>query len=245
MKSLLKKQLTLSGASHFLQKTSLKETDISGPVIGNCIVCNKLEKLQRQGVCSTYCWNKTRYKGIDGYRKCKNCPKEFPYRNSLKIRGCFSKKEGRIIASKKQEFCSHQCSLRYRNKYKNPAQTPQARKINSEKAKLRDHSHLRTPGARRKMSETISGKGHWNWQGGKTPENKRRRNLAEYQVWRISIFERDNYTCVFCGKRGGYLEADHIKPWAKYPELRLSKENGRTLCKPCHKTTDTYAGNLR
>lgn len=62
----------------------------------------------------------------------------------------------------------------------------------------------------------------------------------EYKQWRKAVFERDMYTCQLCHKKGGYLEADHIKPWAKYPELRYLIENGRTLCRPCHLTTETW-----
>ena len=40
---------------------------------------------------------------------------------------------------------------------------------------------------------------------------------------------------VYCGQVGGYLEADHIKPFSLYPELRFELSNGRTYCKPCHK----------
>jgi formylmethanofuran dehydrogenase subunit E len=112
-------------------------------------------------------------------------------------------------------------------------------------AKKRDHSHLWTKEAKLKQAKTISGKGHWNWQGGITPENRRRRNLAEYSEWRKTVFERDNYTCQFCGAKNGngknvYLQADHIKPWSTCIESRLDIDNGRTLCKPCHETTESY-----
>ena len=57
----------------------------------------------------------------------------------------------------------------------------------------------------------------------------------EYKEWRTSVFERDNYTCKCCNERGVYIEADHIKSWAYYPELRFEVSNGQTLCRPCHR----------
>jgi 5-methylcytosine-specific restriction endonuclease McrA len=86
-----------------------------------------------------------------------------------------------------------------------------------------------------------SGVNHHNWQGGITNINRAIRNSLEYKQWRKTVFERDDYTCQFCHKKGGILHADHIKPFAIYPDLRLDTSNGRTLCAPCHRTTDTYS----
>lgn len=91
----------------------------------------------------------------------------------------------------------------------------------------------------------FSGDKHPNWKGGITPENKRIRHSLEYKLWRTAVFERDSYACIWCGAKNGdgvavYLEADHIKAFAYFPELRFAIDNGRTLCKPCHKTTQNY-----
>ena len=84
------------------------------------------------------------------------------------------------------------------------------------------------------------GKKHWNWRGGISTENNRLRNSFEYKLWRRAVFQRDNYTCIWCGERGSRLNADHIKPVAFYPELRFAIDNGRTLCENCHKKTPTF-----
>lgn len=94
------------------------------------------------------------------------------------------------------------------------------------------------------LRKKLSGKNAGNWQGGKTKENQLLRNKREAIIWRIAVFERDNYTCQICGQRGGKLNADHKKPWSKYPELRYSIDNGRTLCVECHRNTDTYGGKI-
>ena len=82
---------------------------------------------------------------------------------------------------------------------------------------------------------------HWNWQGGITPITTKIRHSFQYKLWRKNVFKRDNYTCIWCGdNRNSNLEADHIKPFAYYPELRFDLNNGRTLCIECHKKTNTY-----
>lgn len=85
-----------------------------------------------------------------------------------------------------------------------------------------------------------------NWQGGKTDEATLIRTSLSYKEWRLAIFQRDGFACVRCGDAtGGNLQADHIKPFALYPELRLELDNGRTLCMSCHKATGTYGSRTR
>ena len=95
-----------------------------------------------------------------------------------------------------------------------------------------------------KPNPRFQGANNPKWKGGITPEHLRVRWSTEMKNWRKQIFERDNYTCQLCGKHGGNLNADHIKPFALYPELRFDLSNGRTLCVSCHRNTDTYGKNL-
>lgn len=77
-----------------------------------------------------------------------------------------------------------------------------------------------------------------NWKGGisklSRTERQNASNTPEYKRWRVSVFERDNYTCQMCEQHGGVLHADHIERWADNEELRYAVDNGRTLCVACH-----------
>lgn len=48
------------------------------------------------------------------------------------------------------------------------------------------------------------------------------------------MFKRDSFTCRECRMTGVTINAHHIKSFAKFPELRLSLDNGITLCENCH-----------
>ncbi len=109
---------------------------------------------------------------------------------------------------------------------------------------------------RKKMSVTQLARRekHWFWKGGVSTQNQLIRRSFEYRLWREMVWKRDNWKCVWCGKRQGWnkelqrriiIHADHIKPFAYFPELRFALDNGRTLCFDCHKTTDTWGVNKK
>lgn len=122
-------------------------------------------------------------------------------------------------------------------------------RLKQSMAKLGKLGHKHSEESKLKLSLAHRGKPKYSirgekspfWKGGITPFNLKLRKSIEYREWRRSVFQRDNYSCVHCGdSRGGNLEADHIKPFAQFPDLRFDVDNGRTLCNPCHRKTDTY-----
>jgi len=96
------------------------------------------------------------------------------------------------------------------------------------------------------------GKQNPAYKHGHTKLNKRIRTLSEYNFWRNAIFERDDYTCQMCGKRGVYLEAHHITQLqnlieknhidtlttARKCDALWSNDNGITYCSGCHILVD-------
>lgn len=81
-----------------------------------------------------------------------------------------------------------------------------------------------------------------------TPLTKKIRHSVEYDIWRKSVFQRNDYTCQICNNRGGSLIAHHIKRFSiifkennidNLEKAFLCKElwdvnNGQTLCVKCH-----------
>ena len=96
-----------------------------------------------------------------------------------------------------------------------------------------------------KISKANSGENSYLWRGGITSASIKIRHSFEMRQWREAVFARDNFTCLWCGQRGGELNADHIKPFALFPELRFELSNGRTLCIDCHRKTETYLNNRK
>lgn len=89
---------------------------------------------------------------------------------------------------------------------------------------------------------------HYNWKGGVSKFSKVLRGLIEYKDWRTAVFERDDYTCQDCGKRGIKLHAHHIVHLSELLDLHTITTrdqaracpslwditNGVTVCVECH-----------
>ena len=118
---------------------------------------------------------------------------------------------------------------------------PEAMKRRMVEARMANDSYKISKERRQLLGEILKpywfkkGKEHPNWIDGNRSSLKNRFATKEHRVWREAIFERDNYTCQFCKNIGGYLQADHIKMYSKYPKLAWELSNGRTLCKECHR----------
>jgi hypothetical protein len=78
-----------------------------------------------------------------------------------------------------------------------------------------------------------TGENNPSWQGGLTGQDVAERNRFGKNMLTL-VFERDDYTCQSCFKRGDYLHVDHILPWATHPYRRFDLDNCVTLCIPCH-----------
>lgn len=202
----------------------------------SCAVCKKQfdPTRSKQKYCSRLCYYDSRT-GVVGpragqYVGCGLCQKSFYIYPGHRSRG-------------RGFFCSKICSNKSRTGKKmvirNPNPYWKGKKLPEE--------------TKRKISETRKrigvpqpkGEKAHRWKGGVTPKNKLIRKSLAYRQWRTAVFQRDNYTCIWCGVRSGngkavVLNADHIKPFAFYPELRFDLDNGRTLCASCHRKTNTW-----
>ena len=82
-----------------------------------------------------------------------------------------------------------------------------------------------------------SGAAHWNWQGGIAYQHDRGKYKRRLRAWRVAVYQRDSFTCQVCAQVGGKLNAHHIQPWSRFPDLRFVLDNGVALCVECHKLT--------
>lgn len=92
------------------------------------------------------------------------------------------------------------------------------------------------------------------WQGGISTLQKTIRRSYKFVKWHRDVYKKNGKVCCMCGDSGGPFQIDHIKPFsvlivennlkdiedANSCELLFDINNGRVMCIPCHKKTDTY-----
>lgn len=121
------------------------------------------------------------------------------------------------------------------------------------------HNVPHTEETKLKMSQSRRGKclGEDNpsWKGGTTPLINKIKRLPEYKRWQQGVYNRDNWTCRKCFKRGGQLTPHHLTALSylvrklkvkdcehaiKCSEL-WDVKNGVTLCDRCHRKTSNFS----
>ncbi len=168
-------------------------------------------------------------------RKCRYCGSEFNHNNYEKL-----------FEYNKRKYCGNECKLKALadfNRGKKAHNNNQKDRVCSwcGKKQMVSPAYANRPFCSRKcMGEWISkkqiGQNHWNWQGGITEKPSRDVLYPGYKEWRKSVYARDGYKCVLCGRdKSGELQAHHIKPRAIHKDLILDVSNGLTVCKKCHK----------
>ncbi len=219
-----------------------------------------------------YCMPINGRKRVIPQRKCLVCEKEFRPKNSSVVhcsKICSLKTIANKHAAKRlsrhclvcgtsfargkrgKKYCSRAClsKVRTKNHNRNCAQCGEVFSNLSARVRFCSSRCYWESGVGIRRGE----QNHF-WKGGITPINFQIRSCSKYRQWRCDVFERDDYTCQICQKRGGRLDADHIKQFAriiheneiKTVDMALECEelwninNGRTLCHDCHKETDTY-----
>lgn len=170
--------------------------------------------------------------------------------------------------NKRHKFCSKKCAdLYWKGKHKNSKN--EFKKGMKAKNPIKPGQHL-SKGTEFKKGHIgpyhgkrfphVTGALNNHWKGGVTKLQDSIRKLSEYKLWRKQIFARDNFTCQICFKRNGDKNVDHYPKQYAYllRENRITSieqaikcsqlwdiNNGRTLCVPCHKKTETYLRKLK
>jgi len=111
--------------------------------------------------------------------------------------------------------------------------------LKQDDIKLRKRPTIQT---RLKLRKANLGDKRYNWKGGITREQMRKRQSMHMRDARNACFKRDDYTCRACGQQGGKLNAHHVWPFQRFPKLMYEVSNLVTLCKQCHDDFHKTAG---
>lgn len=207
-----------------------------------CKQCNKEfslppSKAEGRKYCGMKCYKES--VNTDTIVECKQCGDDF-------------KAKKWEIEGDNRQYCSTDCY--HKNLKENPPERLKTiAKGHTPWNKGKTGLYKTSEETKKKQSEALRGDKSHLWKGGVTSLNNKIRGCFKYRNWRKEVFERDNYECVKCGKNG-VLHADHIKPFAVIREQNdiesldealncdefWNTDNGRTLCKDCHKETESF-----
>lgn len=188
----------------------------------NCSECDKsiyVNKRKIKHYCSYRCYNKNRKKLPRKIINCQHCKKEI-----LIPEHCTTR------------FCSKNCWYSVMGEEQKGHIVKESTKKKISKS---NSGKVRTEEVKRKLSLARKGKHSGDkcvwWKGGISTEDNRLRHSEEMGLWRLSVYERDKFTCQKCHKIGGQLNPHHIRNFSSTPKLRFVTNNGITLCQKCHR----------
>lgn len=95
------------------------------------------------------------------------------------------------------------------------------------------HSKETKEKASNRMKEKM-GELNPNYKNGEYQRRPRDFKIAEFTRLRNFCFNRDEYTCEYCGKIGGHLHGHHKIPYWFNKEAFLDIDNIVTVCTICH-----------
>lgn len=173
---------------------------------------------------------------------------------TTKCSGCNKDLGVRYSQSKRPNVKCRKCRFKDYTGSNNPHWKGGPRKCESCKGDLGDqYSKL--------CRKCYRGPNHRRWRGGTSNLSQLIRRLPEYRRWYMAVYHRDNFTCQECKirpKTATSLSAHHIVQFALILKKNSIKSiedaiscselwnvnNGLTLCRPCHRLTDSFAKKL-
>lgn len=181
---------------------------------------------------------------------CLICKKEILGRNHYSRKYCSLKCFGSLLSKPKKvcichycnkifeafpcriaKYCSRSCQFKGMKGKKPSEETMRKiRQVALARVGVRRSDEVRKKIARGKMGSLNP-----MWRGGASSRRLKLCNSQNYKQWRTAVFERDDWTCRKCNKRGCKLNADHIIPFFKDESLVYDLDNGQTLCVECHR----------
>lgn len=107
------------------------------------------------------------------------------------------------------------------------------RKLSKEHRKKISHSNLGKTAWNSGLKGYLAGikSPHWVKDRSELRTDRRKAYDSRYKIWMKEVKDRDEWKCrIDNDECSGRLEAHHILPWSKFPELRYNINNGISLC---------------